>query len=352
MSDKVKKPTSSNGLFRPIAIAASGVMGIFFGIAMEKARVFEPMVIRDQMVFSRFIMVKMFLSAVVAGQLGFLALSFLAPKKLHKAREEYACCVYRRGLFDTAIGAAMLGAGMTVAGACPGMVIIQAGSMVPNAAFTIGGLLFGTYIYASVHDFVVKFFHRPAHHPRSKVFLDQVAGVSAPVLFASMSAALATIILVLEYFFPWTSEVPRPNLPGTTGMMMHAWSPVVAGAIVGSLQIPAVVFIGDTLGSSTSYVTVCAQPFEDGLTSGMVGYLSAYKRGTSNWWQVVYIGCAALGAYISSSNGIIPYDATDVAVQGVPAVAAFLGGILMIFGSRMAGGCTSFVAVPAMNTPF
>ena len=118
------------------------------------------------MVFSRFIMMKMFLSAVVVGQLGFIALSYLAPKALKRARDEYSCCVYRRQYVDTAIGGALLGAGMTLSGSCPGMVIIQIGSMVPNALFTILGLVVGTYLYASFHDTIVKLFHRPAHYSK------------------------------------------------------------------------------------------------------------------------------------------------------------------------------------------
>ena len=39
------------------------IMGILFGFFMNKARVFEPKVIRDQFRFERFIMLKMFLAA-------------------------------------------------------------------------------------------------------------------------------------------------------------------------------------------------------------------------------------------------------------------------------------------------
>jgi hypothetical protein len=43
----------------PVVLAISALMGFIFGFCFEKSRVFEPMVIRGQFVFERWIMLKM-----------------------------------------------------------------------------------------------------------------------------------------------------------------------------------------------------------------------------------------------------------------------------------------------------
>lgn len=44
-----------------LAIAVGGLMGIVFGFALEKSRVFEPGIIVGQMQMRNFIMLKVFL---------------------------------------------------------------------------------------------------------------------------------------------------------------------------------------------------------------------------------------------------------------------------------------------------
>ena len=39
------------------------IVGFIFGFAMNKARVIEPFIIQDQMIMSRFVMLKLFLTA-------------------------------------------------------------------------------------------------------------------------------------------------------------------------------------------------------------------------------------------------------------------------------------------------
>jgi len=63
--------------------------------------------------------------------------------------------------------------------------------------------------------------------------------------------------------------------------------------------------------------------------------LNKMKWGLHRWWQVLYLVTAAGTAAVwvaSGSNSI----STDV-----NATHAFLGGFVAIFGSRIAGGCTS-----------
>jgi hypothetical protein len=51
---------------------ASTVIGFIFGYSMEKAKVYEPIAIRQQMIFRKFIMLKMFLASLCTSVLAIL----------------------------------------------------------------------------------------------------------------------------------------------------------------------------------------------------------------------------------------------------------------------------------------
>ena len=56
-------------------------LGFLFGYAMEKAKVYEPKAIRQQMIFRRFIMLKMFLAAFGSSMCAILLVAVLFKKR-------------------------------------------------------------------------------------------------------------------------------------------------------------------------------------------------------------------------------------------------------------------------------
>ncbi|RAU20240.1 lipocalin [Paramagnetospirillum kuznetsovii] len=128
-----------------------------------------------------------------------------------------------------------------------------------------------------------------------------------------------------------------------------AWSPYVAGVIIGLLQIPAFLLMNTALGASSSYVTVAgtlASLFDPGITR--IEYVAKHLEGAKNWWQVALVVGIALGAMISSRLGGTARTGVSRAWGRVasarPSVRfpmAFAGGFLMLLGARIADGCTS-----------
>ena len=57
------------------------LLGFLFGYAMEKAKVYEPKAIRQQMIFRRFIMLKMFLSAFASSTISILLVALIFKKR-------------------------------------------------------------------------------------------------------------------------------------------------------------------------------------------------------------------------------------------------------------------------------
>lgn len=130
-----------------------------------------------------------------------------------------------------------------------------------------------------------------------------------------------------------------------------AWSPYVAGIVIGLLQIPAFLLIETALGASSSYVTVgglLASAVDPAVTE--IGYVAKHVAATGkNWWQVALVVGIAAGAFLSmrmsgaNRRTISPIWARALG-SGAPKVrhlVAFGAGFLMLFGARIADGCTS-----------
>ena len=79
--------------------------------------VYEPRVIRGQFIYEKFIMLKMFLSALAVASLSLALLSVLAKTSFDRAYTAYVGCLMKKGVVGTLIGGFLLGAGMTVSGA-------------------------------------------------------------------------------------------------------------------------------------------------------------------------------------------------------------------------------------------
>jgi hypothetical protein len=92
------------------AILTGLLMGIAFGFALEKSRVFEPGIIVGQMQLRNFIMLKVFLTAVATGAVVLAALNGFGVVKLQPKAALYAA---------DAVGGLVLGAGIALAGPAP-----------------------------------------------------------------------------------------------------------------------------------------------------------------------------------------------------------------------------------------
>lgn len=128
-----------------------------------------------------------------------------------------------------------------------------------------------------------------------------------------------------------------------------AWSPYLVGALIGVLSMATFYFSDKPLGASTAYARLA------GLISQLVSRphtasLQLYqdkKPGID--WEVMLLFGIVLGAGVAASSG------GEWTGQWVPALwaerfgdsaalrlgVAFAGGIVMAFGARLAGGCTS-----------
>ncbi len=128
------------------------------------------------------------------------------------------------------------------------------------------------------------------------------------------------------------------------------WSPYVVGSLIGILVCGSLVFSKKPIGASCAYATL----------AGMIGKLIApthtmkldyfKKKPPKLNWEFVFVLSIIIGSSISAIT------TNDFSIKWFPEMwtknfgpenniyyiaLAFVGGILMAFGARMAGGCTS-----------
>ncbi|MDH3702253.1 MAG: YeeE/YedE family protein [Alphaproteobacteria bacterium] len=170
-------------------------MGIVFGFALEKSRVFEPGIILGQFQLRNFIMLKVFLTASATGLLALALLNGTGTVALHPKATFYLANL---------IGGLIFGAGMAFAGACPGTVLAQIGAGYKDAwAVLIGGIAgaiaFG-YFYPEIKPELLT-------GGPGKVTYADLTGVPFWLLALIAAALLIAVLAALERWRPWESEL-------------------------------------------------------------------------------------------------------------------------------------------------
>ena len=179
------------------AISIGLLMGIVFGFALEKSRVFEPGIIVGQMQLRNFIMLKVFLTAVATGAVVLAILNGFGFVKLQPKAALYSADV---------IGGLILGAGIALAGACPGTTLAQVGAGYRDALFTLVGGIFGAVAYAYATPTLNNTFLTSGG---GKIVLTDLVGVPYWTGALVLAGIIVVILFVLEQFTPWRDELGK-----------------------------------------------------------------------------------------------------------------------------------------------
>ena len=127
------------------------------------------------------------------------------------------------------------------------------------------------------------------------------------------------------------------------------WNAYVAGALSGLVSIFAVLTADKFLGASTTFVKATGmieETFDPERVSTMAYFIREVPKIDWQWMFVVGIFFGALIAAVTSKSfqwKAVPDMWAKRFGSNVPkrAIVAFLGGIVAIFGARLADGCPS-----------
>ncbi len=161
---------------------------------------------------------------------------------------------------------------------------------------------------------------------------------------------IQTCLLATVLLWPATIMQAADALPSPYPYSEPAWSPYVVGFLIGFLVLSTLWLAGKKIGASSAYSDA----------AGMIGRLVAPRHIASlpyyqkskpmiGWTLTIVLG-AILGSFIAAWTGgeltgsylqEMWVDRFGADSSLLRAFVALLGGALMAYGARMAGGCTS-----------
>ncbi len=128
-----------------------------------------------------------------------------------------------------------------------------------------------------------------------------------------------------------------------------AWSPYVAGGLIGVLAIATMYFSGRPIGASGAYAKAMGVIMKR-IAPKHTEELPYFKEEPPALdWEFFLVVGAILGAFLAAASGgeltgraVPPMWAVRFGPEVWPRLlVGFLGGVAMAYGARLAGGCTS-----------
>ncbi|KAJ6231203.1 inner membrane protein yede [Anaeramoeba flamelloides] len=328
------------------------ICGFLFGWGIEKGRVFQPDVIMDQFILKRWLMVKMFFSAMATSFFWKTLLSLSPKTRGHVVLGRDYFFGEDNGLYATILGGLLLGSGMYLSGACPGTLFSQLGAGVNPWETLLGGLL-ASLVFGVFRHKWSKFINAKSW-PKRKRSLDAILKKPFWVPSSIIIVLFIICLFLLEKFVPSKIEleavVPEATIKSTGFLgfwQAQYWYPEIAGLFVGTVEVLYNIFLQDGMGSASSYTTVLAVPFGKIMrnTVNKLPGLKGFSGGWGAYQQVIYAVFAISFSYMSAT-------ASNTWITSTPVNSGirFLGGFLIIMGSRLGAGCTSGNGIAAFSS--
>ena len=316
-----------------IFVIVTCLIGFLFGFILEKSKVYEPKFIRQQMIFRKFIMMKMFFSALATSMIAIFILNIITKNRYLKVFESYRDMLKSKSILIVCAGGLILGLGMTIAGSCPGMIFVQLGAGVNFSYLTLVGGLCGALVHGLLNSYMTK---SSQADPVASKALFEVIKINHFIVRVVFVVLLGVGIAVMEIFIPWKRDYSfKDNTRPFFMVNSEVWHPIIAGVCLGSLQFFSLLILTKSLGSSSSFSTCVSLVFPFKLLDKFP-YLKRFRFGLVNYASLLFVlsvfggsMCSAfLGGVFNKAQAVHPYEAV-------------LGGFLLVFGARLAGGCNT-----------
>ena len=159
-------------------LLVAAAIGFGFGFVLERAGFGRADKLAAQFFLSDMTVFKVMFTAIITAMLGLVLFDAVGLVELAVAREQIASATW---IAPMLIGGLVLGAGFIISGYCPGTSIVAATSGNIDGAFTVAGVMGGTWIYSElmrIPSFAA--FHESG--ARGPMSLDTVFGVPPELL--------------------------------------------------------------------------------------------------------------------------------------------------------------------------
>ena len=228
------------------------------------------------------------------------------------------------------IGGFLIGVGMALTGACPGTVFVQAGAGIPSGIYVLSGGILGGLAFVLSQPILTKLRNSgssPSKSQASSLTMPKSFNVSPWIVLAAWEAMCFTILKLISGF---ESQSPQSLV-----------SPVTGGLLIGCAQAAALILVRHTIGTSGA--------FED--IGRFIRTLFSNTTATkSPLTASVLFDAGIVSASALLARFYLPGVAAEASRVLVSPAVAFTGGVVMAFGSRLAGGCTSGHGISGLAT--
>ncbi len=224
------------------------------------------------------------------------------------------------------LGGLIFGAGMAILGYCPGTSFVSLGEGALDALVGIIGGLFGGFVFTLVLPVI-----QPVLGPDlGKISLYSLTGGGS--LFYVLAFIIGIVFIWLGF---WMNKKEKGK--------SFEWLYAGAGLAVLNGFVFLTIATNRPIGASTSF------PYMADVLTGFTGNDYFKKIATPGHWEMIFLIGATVAGFIFSISKMefklglmhdnwIKYKGTSKTKR---IIWAFIGGFILIFGARMAGGCTS-----------
>ena len=226
-----------------------------------------------------------------------------------------------------ALGGLIFGTGMAILGYCPGTLAISLGEGSVDALIGIAGGLVGGLIYTLV---------LPAIHT---ILGPDLGSASLYTLIGQGNFLFYLIDIIIGAVFVWAAFILNKQEKAKDLKWLYAG--------IGLAILNAIVFLtvvsNRPIGASTAY------PYIADIATGTTGNNYFTKVQGPGHWELIFLAGAFISGIIISlirkefklkliHSNWAKYKGNSVSKR---IIWSFIGGFILIFGARMAGGCTS-----------
>ncbi len=300
------------------------ILGIIFGLLIRYANLNRFNVISGDATLEDFTVVKTILLVIGIG-------AILVSIEIALGLASYHVKPFIIG--GIILGGIIFGIGMAILGYCPGTLPISMGEGSIDAFIGLLGGLVGGFIFTWLFPII-----KPILGPNFGAISLNSLTKSKPILFFILVIFISAVFIALAFFL---HQIEKKTIKNR--ILNYRW--VITG--VGIAILNGIVFLkavsNRPIGASTSYPY-----FVDVLTDFTKNsYFEKIK--VPGHWELIFLTSAFLASFILA---LIKREFKLKAVysrweeaKGTSVskrlIWAFLAGFLLLFGARMAGGCTS-----------
>jgi uncharacterized membrane protein YedE/YeeE len=216
---------------------------------------------------------------------------------------------------------------MALTGACPGTVLPQIATGIPSGRLVLLGGILGGVLFSKFGKPLISKVNAKDQELLEKPTIHQALGVDPGRALALYEALCLSIVAAVGYWAPETHEVLVPS--------------VVGGLLIGGSQVASLFLTGNTLGVSTAY-----EQIGDLFWWAKERIVDGKERARPTIKATAFVVGSIAGSFGISRLVDIPTPVNDVRIDGLQAV---IGGVLLTFGAKIAGGCTSGHGISGMS---